>query len=65
MTEKFEGYSVGTINKPDGVSSSGWVESSVIDDIKRVKYKPYNEHNEYINIKVSGTWQGWKKITAT
>lgn len=65
LTEKFEGYSVGTINKPDGVSSSGWVESSVIDDIKRVKYKPYNEHNEYINIKVSGTWQGWKKITAT
>lgn len=65
LTEKFEGYSVGTINKPDGVSASGWVESSVIDDIKRVKYKPYNEHNEYINIKVSGTWQGWKKITAT
>ena len=65
LTEKFEGYSVGTINKPDGTSSSGWVESSVIDDIKRVKYKPYNEHNEYVNIKVSGVWQGWKKITAT
>lgn len=65
LTEKFEGYSVGTINKPDGISASGWVESSVIDDIKRIKYKPYNEHNEYINIKVSGTWQGWKKITAT
>lgn len=65
LTEKFEGYSIGTINKPDGTSASGWVESSVIDDIKRVKYKPYNEHNEYINIKVSGVWQGWKKITAT
>lgn len=65
LTEKFEGYSVGTINKPDGTSASGWVESSVIDDIKRVKYKPYNEHNEYINIKVSGSWQGWKKITAS
>ena len=64
LTEKFEGYSVGTINKPDGTSSSGWVESSVIDDIKRVKYKPYNEHNEYVNIKVSGVWQGWKKIAA-
>lgn len=63
LTEKFEGYSIGTINKPDGTSSSGWVESSVIDDIKRVKYKPYNEHNEYVNIKVSGVWQGWKKIT--
>lgn len=65
LTEKFEGYSVGTINRPTGVSASGWVESSVIDDIKRVKYKPYNEHNEYVNIKVSGVWQGWKKITAT
>lgn len=65
LTEKFEGYSIGTINRPDGTSASGWVESSVIDDIKRVKYKPYNEHNEYINIKVSGAWQGWKKITAT
>ncbi len=63
LTEKFEGYSTGTVNKPDGTSSSGWVESSVIDDIKRVKYKPYNEHNEYVNIKVSGVWQGWKKIT--
>ena len=57
-------YSTNTINYPPNASSrSGFVDIKVRNNIKRVYFRPFNSYDEFLNIKESGVWRGWKEIT--
>ncbi|MGX0222426.1 putative transcriptional regulator [Staphylococcus haemolyticus] len=63
-TQSASGYSINTVNVPDGVSKSGWFNFSAEITYKKVTYQPYNSYDVYVNIYINSTWQGWKKLQA-
>ncbi len=65
LIENTESYVSNCTNNPDNTSKNGFVKLRTNGDVRMLKYTPYNEYSEYMNLYNSGMWQGWKKITTT
>lgn len=61
VKDKLNGYVTSGLNTPQEASRHGYFESVSYGSNSRLTYSPYNSYKTYVNLNLSGVWQGWQE----
>ncbi|MDN6182916.1 MAG: hypothetical protein L0I92_09245, partial [Staphylococcus equorum] len=61
VKDKLNGYVTSGLNTPPEASRHGYFESVSYGSNSRLTYSPYNSYKTYVNLNLSGVWQGWQE----